>query len=415
MAAAANRFVSVCAWTGALLLTPWHQAARAATDDFERQVEQMTDLLLQALPVPYISLDPTVVAMDPNWPMSGQRVDLAKLACVRADMTATSYRMYKRAAVREYALADPKRFTADLRLLSSGAAKFLGEYLAQRNEDLAASRQPHELPDAAARSPVPGAASLVSDEKYRPLRILIGLPSSSGYSTEGFFFADGVALEAFIQQVKGKCNIPIPRERETVGVREFVPPPATEITFAPVCLNPKTVIGTKVLARARYLTATGATVLPPTEWLIAQCDTGKFSFVQTDRSAVRIDTALLADVQVNPWKDEPAFIGEVKKALATMDAAAHQQLHVNNIRSVTIDGRPCVDVYRRGTMLLPDGTNSGSLVTVELLRACHLRDARGAGAAIMAFYKSSAKEEPQGFDEAAHKFIDSVALPSWAK
>jgi TonB family protein len=236
--AAAIKFVNIYAWTGALLLASFHQAG-AATDDFERQVEQMTDLVLQALPVTD-AFDPALVAMDPNWPMSGQRtkVDPTKLACVRADMTAASYRRYKRAAVREYALADRKRFTADLKLLSSGAAKFLGEYLAQRNEDERAHRQPRELPDAAARSPVPGAASLVSDEKHRSLRTLIGLPSSSGYSADGFF-ADGEALDAFIQQAKRKCNIPIPRERETVVVKTYVPPPsATEMTFAPRCLNP---------------------------------------------------------------------------------------------------------------------------------------------------------------------------------
>jgi hypothetical protein len=419
--AAANRFVSICAWTGALLLAPLYQGAGAATDDFERQVEQMTDLVLQALPVTDApALDPAVVATDPNWPMGGQntsKVDQAKLACVRAYMTAAAYREYKRAAVREYALADRKRFAAGLKLLSSGAAKFLGEYLAQRNEDLRAHRQPRELVDAAARSQVPGVASLVSDERHRSLRTLIGLPSSSGYSADGFF-ADGLALDAFIEQRKSRCNIPIPRERETVAVKTHVQPPsATETTFAPVCLNPKSVIGTKVVAGARYVIATGATVLPPTEWQVMQCDTHKFFFQQVDRSAVRVDTAMLSDIQVNPWKDEPAFIAEVKDEFAAMDAAAHQQLHVNDIRSVSIDGRPCVDVYRRGTLdvRLPDGTNNGSLVTVELLRACHLRDARGAGAAIVAFYKRAAKEEPQGFDEAAHKFIDSVALPPWVK
>jgi hypothetical protein len=56
---------------------------------------------------------------------------------------------------------------------------------------------------------------------------------------------------------------------------------------------------------------------------------------QVDRSAVRSDTAVFSDIQVNPWKDEPAFIAEIKEAFATMDAAAPQQLHINNIRSVS--------------------------------------------------------------------------------
>jgi hypothetical protein len=186
------------------------------------------------------------------------------------------------------------------------------------------------------------------------------------------------------------------------------------------CTGPaaQSLIGSDVHDGDAYRLAIGAMALAPRGWQVLRCDGFQFIFHQLDREEKRYSTAMLSGVQVKPWTDEAAFIAQVKTALAAMDTATNQRLRIDSLKAITMDGRPCVDVWRSGSfdgLRTPDVTIPGPMQTSEALRACHLRDARGPGAALLVVYKTMAEQRPEGFDAAAKAFIDGIAMPNWVR
>jgi hypothetical protein len=180
----------------------------------------------------------------------------------------------------------------------------------------------------------------------------------------------------------------------------------------------QSMIGAPVLPGVRYRTSTGATVIPPADWRLARCQDYKFEFAKVNQSPYQVDFAALSDAQLDPWKDESTFVAEVKASLVTGDTIGKQKLQIKSLKLLEIDGRPCVDIYREGIMFLRtslDATTDGAVKTIEFIRACHLRDIRGPGAALLAIYKRNSKEAPANFDDEARQFIDSVVLPQWVR
>lgn len=180
----------------------------------------------------------------------------------------------------------------------------------------------------------------------------------------------------------------------------------------------QSLIGSEVRSGDAYRLATGAMAFGPRGWQVLRCNGREFIFHQLDRKEKRYSTAMLSGVQVDPWTDESAFLAQVKAAMAAMDTATNQRLRIDSLKATTVDGRPCVDVWRSGSfdgLRTADLTIPGPMQTIEALRACHLRDARGPGAALLTVYKTMAAQKPEGFDAAAKAFIDGIAMPNWIR
>ena len=124
-------------------------------------------------------------------------------------------------------------------------------------------------------------------------------------------------------------------------------------------------------------------------------------------------TALASHIGLSPWTDDESFEREVRR---TIDGNRLPGQHLKTVvlRALVVDGRPCVDVLRTGTVdptRAADGAVTPMLFTRERVRTCHLRDARGPEAAVMMMFKEIAPYDPLGFDATALPFLDSVRLP----
>ena len=169
----------------------------------------------------------------------------------------------------------------------------------------------------------------------------------------------------------------------------------------------------------RFVIAIGLTVTTPAQpvngWMIGRCNSEQVVFTRSDTAGKDFMTALASHVGLAPWTDEAAFEDLVRRTLAANQPAG-QHLRTVQFEPSTVDGRPCVDVLRVGTvdpMPGPQGGVTPAMFTRERLRACHLRDARGPEAAVMLMFKEIASHDPLRFDDTARPFLAGAALPAW--
>lgn len=116
-----------------------------------------------------------------------------------------------------------------------------------------------------------------------------------------------------------------------------------------------------------------------------------------------------------PWSNQQAFEDSVLRVVEK-SVVAGQHLRTTVVKSATVDGRPCVDIFRAGnvdSMTAPNGASTGPLMTREHVRACHLRDARGPEAVVVEVFQEISAHDPLGFDAVANPFIDGMQLPPW--
>jgi TonB family protein len=176
--------------------------------------------------------------------------------------------------------------------------------------------------------------------------------------------------------------------------------------------------GTLARAGMRYSTATEMLVSAPATppgWTVHHCNADGVTFSRQDPDAKVFLTAIATGVLIAPWSDEQAFAERVRQIVEKSDPRL-QHVKIVDVKSTTVDRRPCIDVRRSGTVdapQTPDGKSSGTLVTREFLRACHLRDARGPEAAVMIVFKAVGLRDMPGFDDASQAFADGVTLPPW--
>lgn len=180
-------------------------------------------------------------------------------------------------------------------------------------------------------------------------------------------------------------------------------------------------LGTKAAEGARYRTATGLTAVTPAnpgEWTVARCDSGRVALTHRDPATQGVLAAMAADVGIAPWTDEKDFEERVGQ-IVEQSKAAGIHLKIDNLQAITIDGRPCVDIRRSGSidfLLTQDGRRlAGPFESHDFLRACHLRDRRGPDAATLIEVSGNGLADPASFDVAAKAFVDGVTLPIWMR
>ena len=181
------------------------------------------------------------------------------------------------------------------------------------------------------------------------------------------------------------------------------------------------VVGSHAGPGTRFGVAIGMTAATPAKpvegWILARCNAEQVFFTRSESVHKDFMTALASHVGLDSWTDEQAFEAQV---LRTLDLNQPPGQHLKNVsvQPSTIDGRPCVDVLRIGTvdpLRGPDGKASPPMFTRERLRACHLRDARGPEAAVMMLFKEIAPHDPLRFDDVALPFLGGVTLPPWTQ
>ena len=178
--------------------------------------------------------------------------------------------------------------------------------------------------------------------------------------------------------------------------------------------------GSAALPDSRYATATGLTVASPTRpegWTLQRCNSSTIFFAHADVAGKMYVTAMASDVGLPPWSDEQAFEATI------LDVIAHNELPIQHMKidakeASTVDGRPCLDIHRSGTidaLQTPAGTLAGPLPSREFMRACHLRDTRGPQAAVLIIYKAVGVHDLADFDAASKSFVDGASLPTWVR
>ena len=185
--------------------------------------------------------------------------------------------------------------------------------------------------------------------------------------------------------------------------------------------NTSMLAGSSVSTGATFSIAIGMTAATPVKpvngWTLARCDSEQVVFTRADVAGKDFLTALASHVALEAWTDEEAFEAQVKRTVER-NPLPRQHLRTVSVKASTVDGRPCVDLLRVGTvepMRAADGSATPPMFTRERLRTCHLRDARGPEAAVMMMFKEIALHDPLRFDDAALPFLDGVTLPPWSR
>jgi hypothetical protein len=178
--------------------------------------------------------------------------------------------------------------------------------------------------------------------------------------------------------------------------------------------------GTQALPDNRYATATGMVVAPPARpegWVLQRCNSGTIFFAHTDAPQKSYVSAMVSDVGIAAWSGEPAFEAKVLDVVTSSDLPI-QHMKIDDTTAVTVDGRPCFDIHRSGTVdaiMTSTGLLAGPLPSREYIRACHLRDKRGPEAAVLVIYKAVGVHDMPDFGAAAKSYVDGVTLPTWMR
>ncbi len=206
-----------------------------------------------------------------------------------------------------------------------------------------------------------------------------------------------------------------------------VPPPvsqapASQAAPATICATKglDLVAGSRANVGSRYSTATGLTVMAPLgfdSWTVQRCSSGGVVFARPDPNDKVFLTAMVRDVGIAPWKDEQTFEMQVRQIVASSTPKG-MHFTINDVKAVTVDGRPCLDLRSSGTMdpaAGADGKLVGPMLMRQFMRACHLRDRRGPDAGALIVFQATGLRETPMFDAAAQAFASGVTLPAWMR
>jgi hypothetical protein len=176
--------------------------------------------------------------------------------------------------------------------------------------------------------------------------------------------------------------------------------------------------GTAAHPGTHYATATGMDVAAPVrpeDWTLQRCNSGTIFFAHADAPHQLYVTAMVSDVGIAPWSDESAFEAKVLDVVTSSEPPI-QHMKIDEKTATTVDGRPCFDIRRSGTVdsvMTAAGPLVGPLASRDFIRACHLRDKRGPQAAVLVVYKAVGAHDMPDFGDAARAYVDGVTLPRW--
>jgi hypothetical protein len=204
------------------------------------------------------------------------------------------------------------------------------------------------------------------------------------------------------------------------------PPAQRDMQATPLpmqCATGKTDVlaGSTATAGARYAVPAGMSVTvpttPPSGWKLVRCDSNQVAFAHSDPNAGVVVTALASLVTLGMWAGDDAFEDSVRR-VAEKSVVPGQQVRILSVKSTSVDGRPCVEILRAGSLdpsITPTGVLTRPTRTRERLRTCHLRDGRDPTAAVFAMVKEISPTPSERFDAVANPFIEGTLLPAWSR
>ena len=186
----------------------WAQAEDAPAPNVDQaKVEQLTDLVMQALP--YDEIARKAQEKDPNWPMGekADRVSAEQLKCMKDQYSTENYREVKRQDAIDFATRYPDEMNDAVHVLQDGAAEafsaFFHSMMTSPDREIDSSQVMGQFDPKQVLLMV----ALMGDDKYRHLRDLIGFGGNSILDGAG----DGVksSIAKLMLRAMSTCKIPM--------------------------------------------------------------------------------------------------------------------------------------------------------------------------------------------------------------
>lgn len=149
----------------------------ASAQNAQVQADKLAEVMMRMLPFGKILDD--AAAANPEWPLQGKadKVEPAKLSCLRGELSTDGYRRSKRAQALEYVKAHPDRVDADLALLNGGAASVFSDFInAGVNEAQTGKKvETTEVMKQMKAEQMLSFIDFITEPKHAPLRELVGI------------------------------------------------------------------------------------------------------------------------------------------------------------------------------------------------------------------------------------------------
>ena len=190
--------------------------AKTGKPQQDAQVERLTDLVVQAIPMGAIF--ETLSEADPNWPMQEKpdAVTPEQLGCMRRELSAEGYRRAKREDAAAYAQQHTSLVEQDIRVLNEGAAMMMGKLMLAgvEQERTGVPVDQNALMGQASPEQLAAFMSFMTSPDYAPLRRLAGIGNAfdhgrSAEENENAGEAAGADLATKVMlKAMGRCDVP---------------------------------------------------------------------------------------------------------------------------------------------------------------------------------------------------------------
>ena len=191
-------------------------AAGISTRVTEQQIQQLTDLVVETLPMGEI-MD-RLSAAAPTWPLKqrASRVSAEQLSCMRGQLSSTNYRATKLQDVRAFASAHADEVADDIKLLENGAAQVSHKLVlgGARAHEMGAPGNPGKDLQSVTASEMIAYTRYEYDPKYAALRDLTGIGDANDPAKSPDERHQAVAAKMLVlnmdtfYRAMGACHIP---------------------------------------------------------------------------------------------------------------------------------------------------------------------------------------------------------------
>lgn len=152
-------------------------ASAAAPPSSDAKVDQLTDLVVEAVPLGKIF--GMLAEADPKWPMQDKpnAVSAGQLACMRRELSPAGHREATRRDVIAYMAREPEQVDADIRVLSDGAAMLMGRLMLAGAEGERTGNQvtPEQVMSDSTPEQLAAFMAFMTSPDYRDIRSLAGI------------------------------------------------------------------------------------------------------------------------------------------------------------------------------------------------------------------------------------------------
>jgi hypothetical protein len=144
------------------------------------QAEKLTSLVVKAFPIGSMFQD--FIDRDPTWPLLAKvaKAEPGQLECLRERLSNEGFRAVKLAEARAFVAANSQVVSESIQVLEQGGAELMASAFRAGVDAKATGRAPNYADIATKLTPLQliAVVELMGEEKFRPLRNLIGIADS---------------------------------------------------------------------------------------------------------------------------------------------------------------------------------------------------------------------------------------------